>query len=68
LKDEKHRKNIILYWICSYSLAHRGQEVQEQVREEMKQLCQLIQTNGRQQDGAITITFGDLFEVYYTYI
>jgi hypothetical protein len=61
------KKHIILYWICSYSLAHRGQEVQEQVLEEMKQLCQVIQTNGRQQHGIITITFGDLFEVYYTY-
>jgi len=34
----------------------------------MKQLCQIIQTNGQQQNGAIAITFGDLFEVYYIYI
>jgi hypothetical protein len=33
----------------------------------MKQLCQIIQINGRQQDGIITITFGDLFEVYHIY-
>jgi len=67
--DAKHRKIIwFLYRFCSYSLAHRGQEVQEQVREEMKQLCHIIQTNGRQQNGVITITFGDLFEVYYIYI
>jgi len=52
-----------LYRFCSYSLAHRGQEVQEQVLEEMKQLCQIIQTNGKEQNGTITITFGDLFEV-----
>ncbi|CAF2511727.1 unnamed protein product [Rotaria sp. Silwood2] len=46
-------------------LAHRGHEVQEQVLEEMKQLCQVIQTNGKkQEDETITITFGDLFEIY----
>lgn len=45
------------------SLAHRGQEVREQVQEEMKQLCQVIQINGKEQDETITITFGDLFEV-----
>ena len=66
MKSAKRKKDIILYGICSCSLAHRGQEVREQVLEEMKQLCQVIQTNGQQQDGAITITFGDLFEVYYT--
>jgi DNA-binding protein YbaB len=59
---------MISYYICPYSLAHRGQEIQEQVLEEMKQLCQVIQTNGQQQDGAVTVTFGDLFEVYDTYI
>ncbi|CAF1417329.1 unnamed protein product [Rotaria sordida] len=46
-------------------LAHRGHEVREQVLEEMKQLCQIIQSNGqKQEDGTITITFGDLFEIY----
>ncbi|CAF2641482.1 unnamed protein product [Rotaria sp. Silwood2] len=45
-------------------LAHRGQEIKEQVLEEMKQLCHVIQTNGQQQDGTITIKFGDLFEIY----
>ena len=45
------------------SLAHRGQEVREQVLEEMKQLCQIIQSNGKEDNGTTTITFGDLFEV-----
>ncbi|CAF0802544.1 unnamed protein product [Rotaria sordida] len=45
-------------------LAHRGQEVREQVLEEMKQLCHIIQTNGQEQDGIVTIKFGDLFEIY----
>ncbi len=31
----------------------------------MKQLCQIIQSNGKEQNGTITITFGDLFEVWY---
>lgn len=48
----------------AFSLAHRGHEAQEQVLEEMKQLCQIIQINGQQQqDGTTTISFGDLFEV-----
>jgi hypothetical protein len=64
--DAKHRTIIwFLCRFCSYSLAHRGQEVQEQVLEEMKQLCQIIQSNGKEQNGTITITFGDLFEVWY---
>ena len=39
--------------------------MQEQVREEMKQLCQIIQTNGKEQNGIITISFGHLFEVNF---
>ena len=36
----------------------------------MKQLCYVIQTNGKEaeDDGTITITFGDLFEVCHIYI
>jgi hypothetical protein len=34
----------------------------------MKQLCQIIQINGQQQDDAMTITFGDLFEVCHIYL
>ncbi|CAF3358852.1 unnamed protein product [Rotaria socialis] len=46
-------------------LAHRGHEVQEYILEEMKQLCQVIQTNGqRQEDGTTMISFGHLFEIF----
>ncbi|CAF1250408.1 unnamed protein product [Rotaria sp. Silwood1] len=46
-------------------LAHRGHDVQEQVLEEMKQLCQVIQNNGQKEDdGTVTISFGNLFEIY----
>ncbi len=34
----------------------------------MKQLCQIIQNNGKEDNGTITITFGDLFEVEQTNI
>lgn len=49
--------------MCFSSLSQRGQKVQEQILEEMKLLCRIIQTNGQQQDNTISITFGDLFEV-----
>ena len=45
------------------SLAQRGHEIREQVLEEMKQLCYVIEANGKQPNGSITMTFGDLFEV-----
>ncbi|CAF2135702.1 unnamed protein product [Rotaria magnacalcarata] len=46
-------------------LAHHGQEVQEKILEEMKHLCHVFQTNGKEgDDDTITITFTDLFKIY----
>ena len=36
--------------------------------EEIKQLWQVIETNGKEQDGAVSISFGDLFEVSRTHM
>ncbi|CAF3640215.1 unnamed protein product [Rotaria socialis] len=48
-----------------YEKIHRGQKVREKILEEMKQLCHAIQTNGTEgDDGTVTITFTDLFEIY----
>ncbi|CAF2430367.1 unnamed protein product [Rotaria sp. Silwood2] len=69
IKQQKEKKNHLASRVNKFQeivnqIAHRGQEIKEQVLEEMKQLCHVIQTNGQQQDGTITIKFGDLFEIY----